>query len=201
MRCRFRLLGHLSLMAGDDFPTALDGSISALPQLRRGPGLECPPPGLELLERRHVNWVIDAMTVPLERRAKRMEVALDLRDPLIFGTQRIAFLLDDLVDALVLAAQLLEQLLELGGIVKALGRKLPDAARGTFGDQPRDSMRVVDQGESAGQAISIAAESRHRQQCGEVQRRSAKPLKINCVRVDELRHPLLRGAFEAGRRR
>ena len=63
------------------------------------------------------------MTVAFERCAERIDIDFDLRDPLLFGAQGIAFLLDDLVDALVLAANLLEQLLELRGIFNGLRRE------------------------------------------------------------------------------
>ena len=56
---------------------------------------------------------MDTVTVPLEGRAERIDIALDLRNPLFFGTQHIALLLDDLVDVLVLAADLFEEILAL----------------------------------------------------------------------------------------
>ena len=90
-----------------------DGPCRALPtsgvRLRR----QRLPSRLEMPERRLVNRIVDPMTVPLERLAGAHGLAAGLLDPLRLGIECVAFLPDDLVDALVLAAQLLDQPSEL----------------------------------------------------------------------------------------
>src|SRR5450755_3869190 len=68
---------------------------------------------MELLKDRCVKSVIDPMAVPLERRAERTDLARKLRRLPILSVQRIALLLEDLVDILVLATNLFEKLSEL----------------------------------------------------------------------------------------
>jgi hypothetical protein len=117
-----------------------------------------------------------------------------------FGTQHVALLLDDLVDALVLLAHLLDELLELRGIFNALRRELPYTAGGALDDQPRDPLRIVDQVERVGQVSGIGAKAGHGQYGGGVpRRRRANFRKINRAGIDELRHPLLRDQFDARR--
>src|ERR1700737_1801269 len=115
-------------MPCNDFPTTINGLTSAFPDLRSGLRRERSPAGVELLEGWHVERVEDPMTVSLEGRAEGLYVAVDLRDPLFFGTQHIALLLDDLIDTLVLAAHLPEEFLELHRILNALRRELPYTA-------------------------------------------------------------------------
>src|ERR1700722_15951395 len=126
------------------------------------------------------------MTVSLERRAERSDLARDLRNPLLLGAQHIALLLDDLIDALVLAADLLEEPCEFRGILDALRRELPYAARRAIDDEARHLFRIVDRGQHPCKVIWIAAKARHRQHCGGVRRRSAQVGKIDRPRINEL---------------
>src|ERR1700693_6054353 len=114
------------------------------------------------------------MTVSLERRAERSAIARDLRNPLLLGAQHIALLLDDLVDALILAADLLEEPREFRGILDALRRELPYAARRALDDEARHSLRIVDRRQHLSKVVGIAAKARHRQQCAGVPRRGAQ---------------------------
>src|ERR1700678_1529045 len=195
-----RLVSQLPRMRFDDFPAATDGRDHALAGLRPRLRLERCPLRLELPQGGGIEYVVDTMTVAFERCAERIDIDLNLRDPLLFGTQGIAFLLDDLVDALVLAAKLLEQLLELRGIFNGLRCELPYTAGRALDDQRRHPIWVIDQGKRLRQVSRIAAQSGHGQQCRAVARRSAKRGEIDRPRVDELCHALLRGPFEARRR-
>ncbi len=136
------------------------------------------------------------MTVSLERRTERSRIACDLRNPLLLGAQHITLLLDDLVDALVLAADLLEESREFRGILDALRRELSYAARRALDDEARHSLRIVDRGQHPSKVIWIAAKARHRQHYGGVRRRGAQVGKINRPRINELRHTLLRNSFD-----
>jgi len=71
--------------------------------------------------------------------------------------QRIAFLLDDSVGALVLVTRLLEQLLEFFGIVDDVRCGLAHAARRTLRDQPGEGARITDDTQHLGQMPGIAA--------------------------------------------
>src|ERR1700693_4197460 len=137
------------------------------------------------------------MTVSLERRAKRRDIARDLRDPLLLGAQYVALLLDDLVDALVLAANLFEEPREFRGIFNALRRELPYAAGRALDGQVRPALRVVDRAHHLGKVVGIAAKTRHGQHRGAVPSRSAQLGKIDRPRIDEMRHELLWNSFDA----
>ena len=154
------------------------------------------PARMEVPEGRLIDRVVDAMTVPLEGFAGGDGVAPALFDPLLLGMERVALLPDDLVDALVLAAQLLHEASELRGIRHGLRRELPDAARGTVQHEPCDSLRVIDGGERAGQPLGVPAIPRHSEERGDIRRSSAQLLEIDGSRIDQLREALLRDSLE-----
>ena len=74
-------------------------------------------------------------------------IAAGLVDPPFCGIERVAFLSDDLVDALVLAAQLRQKPLEFGGVRYRLRRELTDVARGTVQDDSSPVLGTLDRGE------------------------------------------------------
>ena len=113
------------------------------------------PSRMEMPESRLVNGVVDTVAVPLERLAGAQGVAQSFGDLPLLGVERVAFLPDDLVNALVLAAQLLEQPFELRGVRHGLRRELPDAARGPLEDQLGPALGILDRGECAGQRTGI----------------------------------------------
>src|SRR5271156_1630814 len=151
MRRRRGLLRQLPFMRRDDFPAGFHAPMHPLPRFGFRLRLESFPLRLELPQGRRVERVMDSMTVPFERCTERIDLAFDTCDPQLFGAYRIALLLDDLVDALVLAAQLFEELLELGRIGDGLRRELAYAAGRTLEDERRDFIGVIDQGERLGQ--------------------------------------------------
>ncbi len=127
----------------DDLSAAIHGSLCPFPGLRRRSWLERLPLSFELPQGRGVQDVVNSVTVPFERCAQGVDGALFLRNTLLLGAQRIALLLDDLVDALVLAAQLPKQLFQFRGVLHGLRRELSYAAGGAFHDQPRGLTRLL----------------------------------------------------------
>ena len=91
-------------MRVDDLPAACHCSLRPFPGLRRRLWLERLPLSFELPQGCGVQDVVNSVTVPFERCAQGVDSALFLRNALRLGAQRIALLLDALVDALVLAA-------------------------------------------------------------------------------------------------
>ncbi len=119
------LLRHPPLVPFDDFPAAIDRLHATLFDVRIQMRGKRAPPILELFKGRWVKSVIGPMAVPLERLAERIDLARNLRRLPILSVQRIALLLEDLVDTLVLATNLFEKLPELHGIFNDLRRQLP----------------------------------------------------------------------------
>ena len=186
-------------MLGDDLLAALDGPRRALASLRRGLRGEGLPARMKVPERGLIDRVVDPMTVPLEGLACADAVAAGLFDALRIGIERPVLLPDDLVDALVLAAQLLHEALELRGIRYGMRRELPDAARGAVQDKSCDSFGVVDGGERARQAPGVPAITRYGKERGDIIRRRAQLLEIEGPCVDQLREALSRNSFETRR--
>src|ERR1700683_2534213 len=101
------------------------------------------------------------MTVPLERLAKCTDFARKLCRLPILGEKYIVLLLQDLVDALVLVADLFEKLSNLRGIFNSFRRQLPQPARGAVYDELRNLRRVTDRCQRLRQMARVLTECRH----------------------------------------
>src|ERR1700729_2154787 len=134
-------------MRRDHLPTAIDGLLGALSDIRCRQGSERAPPAVKRLKGRWVKRIIDPMTVPLERLAQRTDLGRNLCRLPVLGVQRIALLLEDFVNTLVLAANPFEKLPELRGILNGLRRQLPQSAGRTVHDQLREVFGIIDGGQ------------------------------------------------------
>src|ERR1700676_979391 len=103
-------------------------------------------------ERRGVKRVVSPLAKPLERSAKCLDLVLDFLRLAILGVQRIALLLEDLVNAFVLVADSREKLPELLRIVYPLGRQLPQSTRRAFHDELCKLRRIAYRGKRLRQA-------------------------------------------------
>ena len=191
---QFLLSGAASVprMLGNDFPAARAGLIGALPEFCARQRLERAPVRFQPLEHRMVGFIGAARGVLLEGPAERGDIALGLRDAQLLGMQRVALLLDDLVRALVLVARLLEQLLELFGILNAARRGLTQPARRALDDQPGEGARILDDAHGLDEMLRVVAQCRHGEQGVGVGPRRAKCGKIDLACIDELCHALSR---------
>ena len=144
-------------MPVNDLTTTIYGRTRTFLNFRRRQRLDFAPLRLVVLERRRVARVKDPLTDSLQRAARRTHIAFDLRDALLFGTQRVVLLFQDLVDAFVLVARQFQQPCELSGIFDALRRQLPYTAGRTLDDQRRHLQRITDRSQCVGQVRRIAA--------------------------------------------
>ncbi len=156
-----RLLRNVAQMSRDDFPAGIDRLLATLFDSRIRLRAKRAPPSIELLKGGCVKSVIDPMAVPLERRAELTDLARSLRRLPILRMQRIALLLEDLVDILVLATNLFQKLSELRWIFNRLRRQLPQSTRRTFHDELRDLSRIIDRGKRLWQATGVLTQRRH----------------------------------------
>src|SRR5271170_803199 len=93
-----RLFSDLPQMFRDDFLATIDRLLRTLLDSRVRLRGQRAPPTVEVFKRRGVEGVIGPMAVPLERRAERIDLARNCRRSALLGMQRVAFLLEDLVD-------------------------------------------------------------------------------------------------------
>ena len=114
------LLGQLRSLCGPLLPLRTDDAVApvdrqpgAVADCRRCLRLERTPQRLVVLDGRLVVQIVDARGEALERGAQRAQFFIELGRLLFLGTQRVALVLEDPVDALVLALQLLEQVVQL----------------------------------------------------------------------------------------
>src|SRR5450631_420836 len=103
----------LSQMRRDDFSAALDCERCSLFDIVRRLRRQRAPAAVEVLKGRYVGCVVHAMAVPFQRRAKCIDLTGNLRPFPILRVECIALLFENLVDALVLVADLPEKLPEL----------------------------------------------------------------------------------------
>ena len=179
----------------------LDGLTRALVDIcgrRRGQSL---PAGFEVLEPGCVLRVVSPVTVPFQRGASRSDLVADLFRLAILGVQRIAFLLEDLVDTLVFVADLRQQLPELRRIADRFGRQLPQSARRTFHDEHCDLRRILDRGQCLRQATGVFTQCRHGEHFRLVSRAVTICAEIDGALIDESGHARTRGTFHLRRMR
>ena len=134
-----RLLGRpgfpicdFPVMFGNYLPTAINRLVCACLNQRRRFILVRSPARFEVLKSRRVKWVIETQTQSFQRHAVCNDFTFQLCDPLLLSAQPVPLVLDDLIGALVLAANLLEKPLKHLGIFNALRSQLPQRAGGTL---------------------------------------------------------------------
>ena len=181
------------VMCSDDFPATLDCLLATLLDAALRAQRQRAPARLQRLERRGIERPVLPSGMLLEQFAKLCRFTSGLFGPALLGKQRVAFLPDDLVDRLVLAADPRQQIVQLPGVEDGLSGGLPDPDRRAFRHQPGQHGGVVDTGEHLVQAGRVAAQRCHRQRLRPASVAVAECLEVDRALVDQLRQPFMGG--------
>ena len=187
-------------MCRNDFPAALQRLLAALLDLRVRSRSKRAPSRRQCFQGRGVCRVVCSRAVPLERCAQVGDLACVFFRLALRRGERIALLLDELVDRLVLAANPRQQVVQLRRVIDCRCGQLPHPAGRTVRYQFRECDGVVDACQHTAQAVGILAQRRYRYRFRQAVRSVAERVEVDRPGIDQFCQPLVRCAPHRGRR-